>query len=377
MVFNSRFDLLVLALDQEILLLPFPSDFKRAYDTDETNDVILDDALAGCILLLRQLTHGKPLDRMRYFLGLRTLLRQLIALCMWPEALKLSTKVIPLLHDFCIYFHNEFHLDLLIAHATHALLLGANSQLLEAKSICEEGLGLAKQLEQGANVHPIYPLIIRIAAYFMEDIPSRLQYLLKATKSFRSILPSSLELSKLPFAETLSSVGRCYLKQDRPQLAIIVLEEAEEIFCSLPSTPPEDLITCYIRLGQAFQATARLSTANEFLDRAHNALQSAEVQTSLRNQLVRVRSGHSNPPSVSARIDPIASQEQPVSSTLPLHSDHFDLVVAQKDDSMSHADTGYTDVGKSLTVNDIVLGTHSDQLLDHSAREVLTVNVIV
>jgi tetratricopeptide (TPR) repeat protein len=306
MLFNSRFDLLVSALDQDILLLPFPPNFKRAYDADDENDVILDDALACCIMLLRQLCHGKPLDRMRYFLSLRTLVRQLIALRMWKSALKLSTKIIPLLHDFSANFPNEFHMDLIVAHATHALLLGADSRLLEAKSICEGALKLAKQIGMEANAHPIYPLILRISAYFVGDIPSRLEYLLEAANYYRSSLPSSLELYTLPFAETLSSLGRCHLKQHQPQLAIRVLEEAEKMFRSLPSTPPEDLIICFIRLGQAFQATAQLSEANEALDRAHNALQSANLQdkTSLRNQLVRVRQGHNIPSSVSAQTDP-------------------------------------------------------------------------
>src|SRR5258706_4927303 len=170
MLFYSRFKLLLAALERDIQLLPFPSDFKRVYDADEEYDVILDDALAGCILLVRQLCYRKPLDRMQHFLNLRILLRQLIALGFWEAALKLSPTIIALLHDFRIYLPNEFLLDLIVAFTTQALLLGANSQIAEAKSECDKALVLTKQLATGDNAHPIYPLIHRITAYFVDDI---------------------------------------------------------------------------------------------------------------------------------------------------------------------------------------------------------------
>jgi len=302
MLFNSRFEILISALDREIPLLPFPSDFKRVYDTDEEHDVILDDALADCMSLLRQLRYRKPLDRMRHFLNLRTLVRQLIALRFWKSALNLSVKLIALLHDFRIYLPNEFLLDLIVAYATHALLLGANSQLSEAQTACERALSLTKQLGREANTHPIYPLVHRIAAYFVDDITARLTYLLEAAQYYRSILPSSLET--LPCAETLSSIGRCYLKQQKPLLAIEVLEEAKEIFCGTPSTPPDDLIICFIRLGRAFQATGQLKRANEILEKAYHALECAK-ETSLNELLARVRQEHGIPSSVSAQSDPV------------------------------------------------------------------------
>lgn len=304
MLFYSRFELLISALDRDIPLLPFPSDFKRVYGADDEHDVILDDALAGCILLLRQLCYRKPLDRMHHYLNLRTLLRQVIALGFWEAALKLSPTIIALLHDFRIYLPNEFLLDLIVAFATQALLLGANSQLAEAKSMCDRALILTKQLATGDNAHPIYPLIHRITAYFVDDISSRLTYLLEAAQYYKSILPSSMELYALPFAETLSSLGRCYLKQQKPLLAIEVLEEAKDIFCSSPSTPPDDLIICFIRLGRAFQATGQLSRANEVLDRAYNALKCTQ-KTSLRELLARVRQGEGIPSSVSCQSDPV------------------------------------------------------------------------
>jgi len=213
MLFNSRFELLVSALDRETQLLPFPSDFKRVNDADEERDVIFDDALAGCIILLRELCYPKPLDRMQYFLKLRTLTRQLIALHFWEYALRLSPKIIALLHNFRFHLPNEFLLDLIVAHATQALLLGASSQISQANSMCESALILARQLEIGANAHPICPLIHRIAAYFVDDLPSRLTHFLEAARYYRSILPTSLELYAIPFAETLSSLGRRYLKQ--------------------------------------------------------------------------------------------------------------------------------------------------------------------
>ena len=302
MLFNSRFKLLLEALERDIPLLPFPSDFKRVYDADEEYDVILDDALAGCILLVRQLCYRKPLDRMQHFLNLRILLRQLIALGFWEAALKLSPTIIALLHDFRIYLPNEFLLDLIVAFATQALLLGANSQLVEAKSECDKALVLTKQLATGDTAHPISPLIHRITAYFVDDIPSRLTYLMEAAQYYKSILPSSLELYMLPFAETLSSLGRCYLKQHKPSLAIEVLEKAKDIFCSTPSTPPDDLIICFIRLGRAFQATGQLSRANEVLDKAYNALKCTQ-ETSLRELLARVRQEDGIPSSVSCESD--------------------------------------------------------------------------
>lgn len=304
MLFNSRFEILILALEREVPLKPFPSDFKRAYDTDEGHDVILDDALADLMSLLRQLRVRKPLDRMRHFLNLRTLVRQLIALHFWKSALRLSSKIIALLHDFRIYLPDEFLLDLIVAYATQALLLGANSQLLEAETTCVTALTLIKQLGKGANSHPIYPLIHRIAAYFVDDIPPRLTHLLEAAQYYRSILPSSLALYALPFAETLSSIGRCYLKQQKPLLALEVLEEAKEVFCSTPSTPPDDLIICFIRLGRAFQATGQLPRANEILERAYIALECAK-ETSLSELLARVRQEHGIPSSVSAQSDPV------------------------------------------------------------------------
>jgi tetratricopeptide (TPR) repeat protein len=303
-LFNSRFEILISALDREIPLLPFPPDFKRVYDAEEEHDVILDDALADCMSLLRQLRYRKPLDRMRHFLNLRTLARQLIALRFWASALTLSIKLIALLHDFRIYLPSEFLLDLIVAYATHALLLGANSQLPEAQTACERALTLTKQLGKEANTHPIYPLIHRIAAYFVDDITPRLNYLLEAARYYKSILPSSLELYTLPCAETLSSIGRCYLKQQKPLLAIGVLEEANQIFCSTPSAPPDDLIICFIRLGRAFQATGQLSRANEVLARAYHALECAK-ETSLNELLARVRQEHGIPSSVSAQSDPV------------------------------------------------------------------------
>ena len=301
-LFNARFKLLLEALERNISLLPFPSDFKRVYDADEEYDVILDDALIGCMQLVRQLCFRKPLDRMQHFLKLRILLRQLIALGFWEAALKLSPTVITLLQDFRIYLPNEFLLDLIVAFATQALLLGANSQLAEAKSECDRALGLTKQLATGDNAHPISPLIYRITAYFVDDIPSRLTYLLKAAQYYKTILPSSLELCKLPFAETLSSLGRCYLKQQEPSLAIEVLEEAKDIFCSTPSTPPDDLIICFIRLGRAFQATGQLSRANEVLEKAYNILKCTQ-KTSLRGLLAHVSKRDGIPSSVSCESD--------------------------------------------------------------------------
>ena len=182
---------------------------------------------------------------------------------------------------------------------------------MHAKSECETALVLAKQPEQGPNTHthPIYPLILRIAAYFVDDVSSRLDYLIKATQCFRSTPPSSLAFYTLPFAETLSSLGRYYLKQHQPQLAVKVLEEAEGMFGGMESAPPEDLIICFIRLGRAFQASGRLSEADEVLDKAHNALRSANLRdkASLTNQLVRVREKRYNvPSSVSTSSDPIA-----------------------------------------------------------------------
>jgi tetratricopeptide (TPR) repeat protein len=304
---TSRLEQLVLALDQEIPLMPFPPDFKRGHDADQGGDIILDYALAGCILLLRELSYQKPLDRIQYFLGLRTLVRQLIALRMWEYALKLSGTVVSLLRDFRISFHNEFVLDLIIAHATHAVLLGANSRFLDAKASCEEALTLTKQLGKGAKTHPVHPLILRIAAYFVVDIPPRLNYLLEAVQYYRSTSPPPSVSYMLPFAETLSSLGRCYLKQQEPLMAIGVLREAEGMFHRIQSTPSEHLIICLIRLGQAFQANGQLSNANEILERAHIALQSANLQDGnpLRNQLVRVRQGYRIPSSVSTETDPI------------------------------------------------------------------------
>lgn len=304
MLFDSRFEILISALEREIPLKPFPSDFKRVYDTDEGHDVILDDALADLMSLLRQLRFRKPLDRMRHFLNLRTLVRQLMALHFWKSALRLSSKIIALLHDFRIYLPNEFLLDLIVAYATQALLLGADSQLPEAGTTCVTALTLIKQFGKETNSHPIYPLIHRIAAYFVDDIPPRLTHLLEAVQYYRSIPPSSLALYTLPFAETLSSIGRCYLKQQTPLLALEVLEEAKEIFCSTPSTPPDDLIICFIRLGRALQATGQLPRANEILERAYVALKCAK-ETSLGELLARVRQEHGIPSSVSAQSDPV------------------------------------------------------------------------
>ena len=97
-LFDSRFGVLMSALDHEILLMPFPPDFRRVHVADKGNVIILDHALAGCMTLLLQLCEEQPLDRMRYFLSLRRLVNSsthiiaLLEICTQPERKNHSTS---------------------------------------------------------------------------------------------------------------------------------------------------------------------------------------------------------------------------------------------------------------------------------------------
>jgi len=265
-----------------------PAGFQRPANPtrrDDESKINVDDALESCFRLLNDLRHKQSLDPVNTFFTLRNLSRQLVVLHHYFDAVEVHQHIVVLLRHLQSV-STAFSSDFTISLASLAVLLAVTGEFKKAKSVCFEAIRHSRSSSTGNVPHNAVAVALRVALV-MESSTEELEELLPlAEKVYEKFPNKSSQLHLLNRADILSARGRTLMLKGETRGAIIVLNEAVELYRSMGESHPAHLKLALLRLAGAHEANGQPKEAVLYISHADGVTKESESTSSIAHHWV-------------------------------------------------------------------------------------------